>query len=152
MIATLEATATELITEFLDEIRLQLLDDLSTKNRNATGRTSASIQLANISKSTGQLVANDNVLFTFQGRAPGNMPPVSALIDWCNARGLPRGVAWAVAKRIAEAGTELFRKGAASDNALQRALSAENIKEFSDAVKTSYTGVIKSDLRTLINK
>ncbi len=158
--ATIEVTAVELIKEFLESIKDHLIADLDTvtthgkvtASRNATGKTKASIQVVNVTKDSGQLVANANIAATFTGRKPGKMPPISALIDWCSARGLPRGVAWAVAKKIAESGTELYKAGAANDNALKRAIDADAIKKFTQEIQFAFVAAIKSDLKTIFNK
>lgn len=142
----------ELITEFLESIKTELIEDMDRNNRNATGKTRASLKLANVTGFSGQLLGAEHIQFSFQGRGPGKMPPLSQIIDWCNARGIPRKAAWIIAKRISEAGTKLFRQGAMKDNALKRALSEKRIKEFTEKVKQEFIVKIQSDLRDLINQ
>jgi len=136
----------ELITEFLTAIKNDLIQYMQTENRNASGRSAASLQV-NATQTGGQLIGAQYIEFVFRGRGPGKFPPLSAIIDWLNFRGLPRGMAWIIGKRISEAGTKLFQEGR---NVLNEVITEERIKEFTDRLLETYTAKIKSDIETLI--
>jgi hypothetical protein len=136
-----------LITDFLTEIRDELVAYMKNENRNATGRSSDSLQLRNITKSTGQLVGNEGIEFVFRGRGPGKFPPLSAIIDWCNARGLPRAMAWAVARKIAIAGTQLHRQGR---NVLNEIITPEKIDKLTQQILVTFTAQVRSEIKYII--
>lgn len=133
----------ELIEEFLNEIKQELIDYMDANDRNATGKSKASLQVTNITDTSGQLIGSDSIQYVFSGRGPGKMPPLSAIIDWCYARGLPRAAAWIIAKRISESGTELWRSGR---NILNETITDQRIQEFTDKLTAVYTARLKSDI------
>lgn len=136
----------ELITEFLTAIQADLIAYMQSENRNASGRSAKSLQV-NATQTSGQLTGAPYIEFVFRGRAPGKFPPLSAIIDWLNSRGLPRGMAWAVAKKIAEVGTNLWQQGR---NVLNEIITEERIKDFADKLLVTYKAQIESEIRTLI--
>lgn len=137
----------KMIQEFLSEIRDELLTYMDSNDRNATGKSKASIQTANVTNNTGQLIGSDSIEFVFRGRGPGKMPPLFAIIEWCSARGLPRNVAWVIAKRIAESGTKLWRQ---KRNILNEVITEKRIQQFADQYAEIYSARIKSDIESLL--
>lgn len=135
-----------IIAQFLTMLNNDLVAYLAQNNRNATGRSSASIQPANISEIGGQLVGNSSIQWVFTGRGPGGFPPLSNIIDWLNARGLPRGMAWAVAKKIAEEGTKLWQSGV---NGFQEVITQEKIDAFSKDISVLVAVDINSDIESV---
>lgn len=136
-----------LIREFLDQIKEELIDYLDSNDRNATGRSKASFQVVNVTSSSGQLIGSESIEFVFRGRGPGKMPPLNAIIDWCNVRGIPRAAAWVIAKRIAEAGTKLHRQGR---DFLKETIKEQRINEFSNKLTAIYSAQIKTDIENLL--
>ncbi len=137
----------DLIKEFLNEIKGELIDYMDTNDRNATGKSKKSIQIANITITSGQIIGADHIQYVFKGRAPGKMPPLFAIIEWCSARGLPRAVAWIIAKRISENGTKLYRQGR---NVLNEIITEEKIQDFINKLTAVYTAEIKTEIETLL--
>lgn len=137
----------ELITEFLTAIQAEMVAYLDTNDRNATGRSRASIQLANITQSSGQLIGSDHIEYVFTGRGPGKMPPLNAIIDWCSARGLPRAMAWVVARNIAESGTKLYQSGR---KPLDEIVTEERIEKFKNDLAVIFTAQIQSQLNSIL--
>jgi len=137
----------ELITEFLTAIQAEMVAYLDMNDRNATGRSRASIQVVNVTNSTGQLIGSDSIEYVFTGRGPGKMPPLNAIIDWCNARGLPRQMAWSVAKKIAESGTKLYQSG---KKPLDDILTEERIEKFKNDLAVIFTAQIQSELNSIL--
>ncbi len=42
------------------------------------------------------------------GRRPGTRPPIAAIRAWAQQRGLPKGVEFAIANKIAQRGTQIY--------------------------------------------
>lgn len=66
------------------------------------------------------------------GREPGRMPPVDALIPWVEAKlgysgNQARSVAWAVSKKIAEEGTTWYQRGGSD---LLEVLESNEVRDF----------------------
>jgi hypothetical protein len=141
------ALGEKLISEFLTGIKTELLNYLQTENRNATGKSAASLEIVNLTASTGQLVGHKGIEFVFRGRGPGGMPPISALVDWCNARGLPRGVAFAVAKTIARAGTKLWQQGR---NVLNEIITEERLDALKNNILVTFKAELTSQIKSII--
>lgn len=135
--------ATDLLTLFLEEIKSDLLYLLDSENRNATGRARKSLNVV-VENLKGGIEGTDYMLYTLKGRGPGRMPPLSAIIDWCNVRGLPRGVAWVIAKRIAEFGTKLYQQKV---NYIDLVLDQKRIDTFVELLKDDFVVTIKQDLK-----
>lgn len=136
-----------LIYEFLNNIKEELIAYMDSEDRNATGKSKSSIQVINVTNSSGQLVGAAWIEYTFKGRPPGKMPPLNKIIDWCNARGLPRGVAWVIAKRISEAGTKLYQSGR---NIFDEIITPEKITAFTENIAKIYVAQINSDIVNLL--
>ncbi|MFD2961611.1 MULTISPECIES: hypothetical protein [Olivibacter] len=145
-------TDIELITEFLTQVRDELIEDLDTHNRNATGRTKRSIKVVDVTHTGGKLIGAEHISFTFGGRGPGKLPPISNIIDWCSARGIPRDRAYRIAMKIKKEGTQLYRLGARNDNALLRATAPDKIEAFKKELEQYFLNQIKSDFDFLINR
>lgn len=137
----------EITSDFLNEIKTALIAYLTTNNRNATGRSAASIQESNVTDKGGQLVGSGSITWVFTGRGPGGFPPLSNIIDWLNARGLPRGMAWAVAKKISQEGTRLYQQGGPTDNGLTQTLTPERINAFAKNISVLIATDITSDIK-----
>lgn len=138
--------ASEIIKEFLEGIRLELIAYMDAEDRNATGRSKQSLQVVNVTGSSGQLVGASWIEYTFKGRPPGKMPPLAPIIDWCNARGLPRNIAWIVAKRISEAGTKLYQQGR---NIIKETITQEKINTFVESISKIYVARLETDIKEL---
>lgn len=151
MLTTVELSISEVITDFLTEMQEGLRAYLAANNRNATGKSSDSIQLANVTDKGGQLVGSGSIKWVFTGRGPGGMPPILKIIDWLNARGLPRAMAWAVARKIAENGTKLYQQGGRTVNGLTETLTPEAIQAFSKNIADTLAVEISSGISNVIN-
>lgn len=148
-------TEEEVFREFLSSVQLELKQYLEANDRNATGRTSNSLQIVGVTDAGGKLVGNSNVFYTFLGRKPGVMPPLSAIADWCTSRGIPRAAAWPIAKKIGEVGTRLYRELRASgiqNNAISIATRKELIDQMLAKIAPIYRTKINTDLNEKIAK
>jgi len=77
---------------------------MELKDRNATGRSVSSLRPDYSNPARISIVGDDAWKYIEQGRPPGRMPPLSRIIEWCIARGIPTGAAFPIAKRIGERG------------------------------------------------
>ncbi len=135
-----------IIRDFLESMRQGLVDYMDTENRNASGKSKASLQVVNVTGSTGQLIGAEYIQYVFKGRGPGKLPPIDKIIDWCNARGIPRGVAWYIAKNIAESGTLLWQQ---KRNIFDEIISAEEVDKFINSIAVIYTARLKTEITSL---
>ena len=135
-----------IIQDFLETMKLELIAYMDSENRNATGQSKASIQVVNITGSTGQLIGAEWIAFVFKGRGPGKMPPIDKIIDWCNARGIPRNVAWVIARNISEIGTKLWRE---KRNIFNEIITDEKINTFIESISRIYQARLNSDIQEL---
>lgn len=136
-----------ILTEFLENIRLELIAYMDANGRNATGKSKESLQVVNVTGDSGQLIGADWIEFTFRGRGPGKMPPLNQIIDWCVAKGLPRSMAWIIGKRIAESGTKLYREGR---NILTETITPERINTLVESISRIYVAQIESDINLIL--
>lgn len=148
-------TEEEVFSEFLAAAQTELKQYLQMNDRNATGRTSNSIQVKDVTSTGGKLVGNSNVFYTFLGRPDGAMPPLSAIADWCSSRNIPRSAAWPIAKKIKDAGTALFRELKSSgfqNNAISLAARKELVDQMLSKIANIYRTRLTTDMRSEIAK
>lgn len=84
-----------------------LKTELQASGHSATGRTAEALGFeVSLSGNTYSLriIGPDWWPYTDKGRGPGKRPPIEAIQEWINAKGLDIS-AWAVAGAIAKAGT-----------------------------------------------
>ncbi len=139
----------ELIAEFLEGIKQELIAYMDADDRNASGRSKASLEVTNLTSTSGQLIGADWIEFTFRGRAPGKMPPLNAIIDWCNDRGLPRSMAWPIARKIAEEGTKLYREGR---NILTELITDDKVNTFTNSLAVIFSARLQSQIDSIFNQ
>jgi hypothetical protein len=96
-------------------IDLYLIPKFNELGMSASGQWIESLE-ARIVDGNGEIWGMDYTYFLQNGRAPGAMPPVSALIPWVSSK-LGKGgregvsIAWAIAKKIQREGTEYYPDG-----------------------------------------
>lgn len=134
------------INDFLTGIKGELIAYMQAENRNSSGRSAQSLQV-NVSQNVGRLTGAEWIEFVFRGRTPGRQPPIDAIIDWCNSRGLPRGMAWGIAKKIAKQGTELYRQ---KRNILNEVITEDKISEFAESIIVTFKAQINSEIKTIL--
>ena len=145
----------DIIEEFLNLIVADIRDYMDGKilankfgPRNATGKSKASIQVNKLTASTGQIVGAEYIEYVLRGRGPGKLPPLSKIVDWCNAKGIPRSRAWTIAKNIAEAGTQLHRdlKAMGVESIINLIVTPERIDTFVKSISALYVTGIQSEI------
>lgn len=96
-------------------IDLYLIPRFKELGMNATGNWINALE-PRVENGNGAIYGFDYTYWLQNGRAPGAMPPVSALIPWVSAK-LGKGgregvsIAWAVAKKIQKEGTNYYPEG-----------------------------------------
>jgi hypothetical protein len=143
-----ETYGANIISDFLNTMKEELIAYMDSEDRNATGKSKSSIQVVNVTGSTGQLIGSEYIAYVFKGRGPGRMPPIDKIIDWVNARGIPRAVAWVIARNIAESGTKLWRE---KRNIFNEIITEEKINTFIESISRIYQARLNSDIQELFN-
>lgn len=111
-------TRQEAVKDFFDKLRQARIDDQKAKGIRASG-FSADSQRVEVDEFGGRLIGADYFYFQTNGRKPGGMPPIEAIIEWLKHKttfqvtadegpGL-RGLAFAIARKIAKKGTDIYQ-------------------------------------------
>ena len=120
----------EILTKHLENIKKQIAQQMSSNNRNATGRSVSSMTVE-VSGNHGILWGSKSFVAMEKGRGPGKVPYgfFDIIYDWAKAKritpkttnknqapdGALRSFAGAVAYTIMNKGTVLFRQGKFND-------------------------------------
>ena len=91
----------------VEEFNQAIKDDLSSKMIDATGTASSSIYL----QSDNTSVTSKGIFYLHYldvGRAPGKFPPIDAIINWIEAKGIEIDP-YIIARSITQSGTRIFR-------------------------------------------
>lgn len=119
---------------------------------NATGKWLESLE-AKAVNGNGEIWGMDYTYWLANGRKPGVMPPVSALIPWVNAKfGIGGkeaiGIAWAVATKIKNEGTSYYPEG----TDLLEVLNSDEVKKYVfEQIKEGFTVEINKILKKQLN-
>lgn len=119
---------------------------------NATGKWLESLE-ARAVNGNGEIWGFDYTYWLAHGRKPGKMPPVSALIPWVNAKFGVGGreaivIAWAVATKIKNEGTEYYPDG----TDLLEVLYSEDAKKYVfEQISTFFSVEINKLLKKQLN-
>lgn len=95
------------ITTFLKQVEGELLKQYTSRNLKASGKFERELR-EEATETEGTIFASGHARQMINGRKPGSLPPVQAIEDWIQAKGLDLNP-WAVAKSIAKKGTTIFR-------------------------------------------
>lgn len=119
---------------------------------NATGKWLESLE-AKAVNGNGEIWGMDYTYWLANGRKPGVMPPVNALIPWVNAKfGIGGkeaiGIAWAVATKIKNEGTSYYPEG----TDLLEVLNSDEVKKYVlEQIKEFFTVEINKILKKQLN-
>ena len=118
----------------------------------ATGKWLESLE-ARAVNGNGEIWGMDYTYWLAHGRKPGKMPPINALIPWVNAKfGVGGreaiGIAWAVATKIKNEGTEYYPDG----TDLLEVLYSEDAKKYVfEQISTFFSIEINKLLKKQLN-
>lgn len=140
------------IDEALTRLRDEIIRNSTLAGQKATGRTYAKIQKANVTDVHGELVGPKHISILEDGRRPGKVPYnfEEILKEWAEAKGLHFDSYYAIAKKIREEGTALYRSGGRRD-IFEPAI--ENFKTWiSEKLVALYKAEFINELRTTLKK
>ena len=130
------------LLNYFTDIKSQIIDIATQKGMNASGKTLASLEIAETP--TGyQLLADNGIYFMEHGRGPthpgataGNPNLVEIIQDWLDAKGLDINP-YAVAKTIHINGTRLYRAGGNS-GVLSVPLNLDRLDDVFNQISADY--------------
>lgn len=105
--------ARDIATNAVERLRANVRTGMNERGKNATGSTSAQIDVLEFGgDTTGEaaLEADSHWKFVGNGRGPGGRPPIAKLRQWIAARGLSISP-YALAEKIAREGSRDYRLG-----------------------------------------
>lgn len=131
----------EAINKFSEKKITDIIKNLDSNNKTATGRLNQSLRyVINSNPESMQFIIQffgehyfHNLAY---GRKPGSFPNIDNLKEWCIARGIPLSKLYVIAKRI-------FENGIQPDSSLSDALSQESFADFGGVLQ----GEVINDLR-----
>jgi len=97
----------EQIVSFLTNIQGSLIAQYQSKGLRAFGTFQKELRHT-ADETGGKIYGPGHAVQMVLGRRPGAMPPIQAIEDWIQAKGLDLSP-WAVAKSIARRGTSIYR-------------------------------------------
>lgn len=131
-------TNKELITNFLDNIRKDIITDLHDK-KISEGDLNMSVAANN---EDGELRGDAHWYFTWKGRGPGKQPPPDSMLAWVEKKGIsPDGIslksfAYLAGRKIGKLGTDIHmgkRAGIAFEQ-----ITKHNGEQFSGELREKY--------------
>lgn len=160
------------ISETLKQLLDELVKELKANIPNATGKTSQSLEvkvedkvISGFGITSGKILANKYFGVLESGRRPGKMPPIQAIKEWVEAKSFnfpfttsagntirnADSMSWAIAIKISNEGTKLFRQGGHS-GVISNVLSDQRLDTFSKAFFSKTSRVILNNILTRIKK
>ena len=138
------------VDKIAQEVISGLKATMKLKDRNATGRTSASL----FSEfDSGNMVLNimgaKQWQYVEQGREPGKQPPLNRIIEWCVARGIPKEAAFPIARKIGQVGApkDKSKLGVVEDTI--KAVEPFILKELDKQAQASFEATIGKQWQSL---
>jgi hypothetical protein len=133
----------EILSQFLETIRNEILAEHIRQGQRVTGKTLESFEI-NVNDTKGTLSAAAYVGVLEEGRRPGGFPPVSKIEQWIIDRGIiPKGkisitsLAFIMARKISVEGTRLNQAGGNS-GVLSKALNEDRINTLLESLAQKY--------------
>jgi hypothetical protein len=141
----------EILSQFLDTVRNDIIAEHIAQGQRVTGRTLESLEIS-VTEYSGTLFGAGYIGVLEDGRRPGKRPPISVIEQWILDRGIvPRGkisilgLAVIMARKIGSAGTVLHQKGGKS-GVLSKAINQKRIDELVDALSDQYVSEVTSEV------
>lgn len=140
------------LLNYVTDIKNQIINIATQKGMNASGKTLASLQVAETAAGY-ELQANSNIYFLENGRGPthpgtpaGNPKLTEIIQDWIDAKGLDINP-YAVAATIHKSGTRLYRSGGNS-GVLSVPLNLDKLDEVFASISAAYLQTAANDVFT----
>lgn len=109
------ATIKESVSDFFKDVIADIILDQQSKRITASGGSAQSLRFE-ATEDGGKLFGSGYFKYQVSGRGPGRFPPIQRITDWINAKGIRpesgtvEGMAFAIAKKIAKQGTDIFQQ------------------------------------------
>lgn len=108
----------QILKEELEQIKKELIDKHNELGMKASGNWEQSLSVE-IDSSRGVITGEPYTDQLISGREPGKFPPIALIEDWIKAKGITpdesditiSSLAFLIARKIANEGTEYFKKG-----------------------------------------
>ena len=138
------------VDKIAQEVISGLKATMKLKDRNATGRTSASL----FSEfDSGNMVLNimgaKQWQYVEQGREPGKQPPLNRIIEWCVARGIPKEAAFPIARKIGQVGAPKDKSKLGVIEDTMKAVEPFILKELDKQAQASFEATIGKQWQSL---
>jgi hypothetical protein len=145
------STNREILTQFFEAIRNDIITEHLALNQRASGRTLESLEIV-INDFKGQLWGAGYIGVLEDGRRPGGFPPKSKIEDWIRSKGIiPKGkisiaqLAYLIARKISMEGTLLYQKGGNS-GVLSKAINEGRINALIESLANKYQAETVSEV------
>lgn len=156
------------ISETLKQLLEGIAKELKAGIPNATGKTASSVQVSvkegnqsGFDITSGKIIANKYFGVLETGRRPGKRPPIESIKEWVEAKGFSfpiitnagkkikdsEGLSWAIAIKISNEGTSLFRQGGNS-GVISSVLTDQRLDNFAEVFNSKLSRVLLSNLLT----
>lgn len=153
MLGPFDQIGYDLISQFVNESRVLLIDSQRSKGLLASGKSAAALQVT-IRQDFGQLIDSAGY-FYFQefGRKPGKMPPFKAIYDWLefNKYGFTYSSekdrirkTFAIMNSIRKKGTYTHQNG--QTNVVSDVVNQNRINSLLQSMAAKYKATAKSDI------
>lgn len=152
----------QILTEEMGSIVMDLIAKYESLGMRASGRWAAGLRVdvqGQGSRFVGKIEGEDYTYYMQHGRASGRMPPVKAIEEWIQAKGIRplekkmrvSSLAYAIAHKIGQEGTRRFKAGGKPEF-IDDVITAERIQQIIDRVGEGYAVQFSSDIIKVIEE
>lgn len=146
-------TDREILSQFLETIRTDVIFNAHTQKRTASGNAERSLRIES-DDTRGELIDGSGYIQWGweDGRGPGGMPPVSRIEQWIRDKGISitgnisiHSLAFLIARKIKERGTVLYQLGGQS-GVLSNAITQGRVDNLKETFGTQYLSEVTSEI------
>lgn len=106
-------TKREAINEFLEDVRVAIVEDQQAKGIRASGQSANTLKKESTA-TLGRLYGKHYIQFQKVGRRPGKYPPIESIIQWIRDKKIDpdipiKSLAFLIARKIAKSGTDIHQ-------------------------------------------
>lgn len=144
-------TNREILIQFFEAIRNDIITEHLAQNQRASGRTLESLEIS-VNDFQGTLSGAAHIGVLEDGRRAGGFPPVNRIEQWIKDKGIiPKGkttplqLAFIIARKISIEGTLLHQRGGNS-GVLSKAINEGRISALLESLADKYQGEAMSEV------
>lgn len=149
-------TATEILTHELETLKAELIQKYEELGLKASGNWGQSLEVnvsGTINGIKGVIKADHYTPYIQHGRANGKMPPLKAIEEWINNKGLKplennikiSSLAFLIARKIAREGTKRFQQGGKPEF-IDAVITPQRIHQIAEKVGYEYMLVFTAEI------